>query len=88
MWDFGGERELDIEELPDRLELTEAQVEPDDEGDDDMLGLDVEAKVEDPIGVPLMVSDTELEDEGECAAVWEYSGEEELDSEGLSEELA
>jgi hypothetical protein len=59
-----------------------------DVGDVDVLGLDVETKVEDPSGVPLMVSDTELEDEGESAAVWEYNGEEELDSEGLSEELA
>ena len=58
-----------------------------DVGDSDVLGLDVEAKVEDPIGVPLMVSDTELEDEGECAAVWEYNGEEELDTVGLPEKL-
>ena len=52
-----------------------------------MLGLDVGAKLEDPSGVPLKISDTELDGEGEFAAVWEYSGEEELDTEGLPEKL-
>ena len=55
--------------------------------DVDMLGLVVGAGLKDPSGVPLMVSDTELEDEGECAAVWEYNGEEELDTVGLPEKL-
>ena len=87
MWEISGEKELDFEGLPDRLELTEAQVEPDDEGDDDVVGLDVGAKLEDPSGVPLKVSDTELDDEGESAAVWELSGEEKLDREGLPEKL-
>ena len=58
-----------------------------DVGDVDMLGLDVEAKLEDPSGVPLKVSDTELDGEGELEAVREYSGDEELDTEGLPEGL-
>ncbi len=90
----GGERENRAEavKVVEGLTCVEAVTLEQDEtvsvdvGDLDMLGLEVETKVEDPNGVPLKVSDTELEDEGESAAVWEYSGEEELDSEGLAEE--